>query len=130
MRMLALTVLALVGCGGSDNVDIHVTKSLNVAHNDLPSPFVIDPTVKGFATNSPLPFVLGPVTGTEVTTVPAIILGNICKPDSNGFVVGPCIPAEPKINYCTDGFVIGPCTPLPKPVCPTGFVVGGTSCKS
>lgn len=125
MRMIAISLaIALAGCGGSEAVDMYVTKSLNIAHNNLPYPFMVNNSIQGFATNAPLQFVVGPVEGVEVNPVPAVIVSNTCKPDASGFVVGPCIPIEPKINYCTDGFVIGPCTPLPKPVCQNGFVIG------
>lgn len=121
-----LLAVLLAACGGG--VEEPKPEPVAIKTESLPSPFVIGPSGQvPVPTNTPVPFVIGPVTGTPVTPVPPVIINNYCKPDSNGFVIGPCVPQEqPKINYCTNGFVVGPCTPLPSTCKPdsNGFVIG------
>ena len=116
-----LSLAVLTACGGNNGPELPKIVKLSEPIT-LPAPFVIGPggtvgvptiPVVGPGPMAQLPFVIGPVTGREVTIVPSV-------------VVGPSVGPQPTINYCTDGFVVGPCTPLPATCKPdaSGFVVG------
>jgi hypothetical protein len=124
--LASLIAVTLAACGGGS------MEVVNVATNSpMPAGFVLGVTMDPAPKSSALPFVTGPVVGPQVQPSPSID-PNICKPDSAGFVIGPCISATSPINWCSDGMVIGPCVPLPEPVCaqPGEVVVGPTpSCK-
>jgi hypothetical protein len=120
--LASLIAVTLAACGGGS------MEVVNVATNNPMPPGLslgsVDPVAP---TTKPLQVVATPVVGPQVQPSPAIE-ANICKADSSGFVIGPCILATSPINWCSDGFVIGPCTPLPEPVCakPGEVVVGPT----
>jgi hypothetical protein len=120
--LASLIAVTLAACGGGSN------EVVNVATNTaLPPGLTLGPVDPLAPATQPLPVVIAPVVGPQVQPSPSID-ANICKPDSSGFVIGPCIPAKSPINWCSDGMVIGPCTPLPEPVCakPGEVVVGPT----
>jgi hypothetical protein len=121
--LASLIAVTLAACGGGSMEVVNVA-----TNNPMPPGFILGVTMDPLAPkSSPLPFVAGPVVGPQVQPSPSID-PNICKPDAGGFVIGPCIPTNAPINWCSDGFVIGPCTPLPEPVCakPGEVVVGPT----
>lgn len=114
MKYAMLVCLALSGCGvGSDPQDKPMVVSLEPG-TVLPSPFVIGPSgTQPVPASAPVvTFVSGPVVGpTAIITPPIVVVGptppviNWC---TDGFIVGPCVP----VNTCrpdSAGFVIGPC---------------------
>lgn len=123
LSVLSLAVV-LAACGGGNEPEPPKVVTLPEPVV-LPPPFVIGPggtvgvpsiPVVGPGAMAQLPFVIGPVSGREVTIIPSV-------------VIGPTVGPHPVINYCTDGFVVGPCTPLPSTCRPdsNGFVVGPCS---
>jgi hypothetical protein len=114
MKYAMLLCLALSGCGvGSDPQDKPMVVSLEPG-TVLPSPFVVGPSgTQPVPASAPVvTFVSGPVAGpTAIITPPIVVVGptppviNWC---TDGFIVGPCVP----VNTCrpdSAGFVIGPC---------------------
>jgi hypothetical protein len=114
MKYAMFMCLALSGCGvGSDPQDKPMVVSLEPG-TVLPSPFVVGPSgTQPVPASAPVvTFVSGPVAGpTAIITPPIVVVGptpSVINWCTDGFIVGPCVP----VNTCrpdSAGFVIGPC---------------------
>jgi hypothetical protein len=113
MKYALFVCLALSGCGvGTDPVPEVKTMAVRLdANTVLPNPFVLGPSgTQATPASAPVvtfvpTHVAGPVAVTNPPIVTMLIPTPIC---TDGFVIGPCVP-QYACRPDSSGFVAGPC---------------------